>query len=46
MAVVVGIDFGISNSVVAVCQADGRVTTGRFAFGAVEVDVFHSLLCF
>jgi hypothetical chaperone protein len=46
MAVVVGIDFGTTNSVVAVRQPDGRVTTARFAFGAAEVDVFRSLLCF
>ncbi len=39
---VVGIDFGTTNSVVALLGPDGQVTTRRFATG----DVFRSVLCF
>jgi hypothetical chaperone protein len=38
----IGIDFGTTNSVVALLHADGTVTTQRYATG----DVFRSVLCF
>ena len=38
----IGIDFGTTNSVVALLHADGRVTTQRYANG----DVFRSVMCF
>lgn len=38
----IGVDFGTTNSVVAMLGRDGRVTTRRFATG----DVFRSVLCF
>jgi hypothetical chaperone protein len=38
----IGIDFGTTNSVVALLHADGSVTTQRYATG----DVFRSVLCF
>jgi hypothetical chaperone protein len=42
MAVAVGIDFGTTNSVVALLHEDGSVTTRRHA----SLDVFRSVLCF
>ncbi len=44
--VIVGIDFGTTNSVVAVLAPDGTVTNRRFAFGAAALDVFRTVLCF
>jgi hypothetical chaperone protein len=38
----IGIDFGTTNSVVALLHADGGVTTQRYA----SSDVFRSVLCF
>ena len=38
----IGIDFGTTNSVVALLHADGSVSTQRYAAG----DVFRSVLCF
>src|ERR1700743_998474 len=38
----IGIDFGTTNSVVALLHDDGSVTTHRHA----SLDVFRSLLCF
>ncbi len=46
MAAVIGVDFGTTNSVVAILQPDGRVETARFAVGQAELDVFRSVLCF
>jgi len=46
MPVVVGIDFGTTNSVLAIRQPDGQVTTARFPFGDAAHDVFRSVLCF
>ena len=42
----IGIDFGTTNSVVALLHADGTVTTARHAAGDTLVDVFRSILCF
>jgi hypothetical chaperone protein len=42
MAMAVGIDFGTTNSVVALLHDDGSVTTRRYA----SLDVFRSVLCF
>jgi hypothetical chaperone protein len=43
---VIGVDFGTTNTVVTRLQADGSVETVRHAFGAVEMDVVRSVLCF
>ncbi len=43
---VTGIDFGTTNSVVAQLQPDGSVRTARFPIGAIEADVFRTVLCF
>jgi hypothetical chaperone protein len=42
----IGIDFGTTNSVVALLHDDGTVTTARHAAGETFVDVFRSILCF
>jgi hypothetical chaperone protein len=46
MPAVVGIDFGTTNSVVAILGEDGAVTTARFPAGAEALDVFRTVLCF
>jgi hypothetical chaperone protein len=46
MPPVIGIDFGTTNSVVAVLGEDGAITTARFPAGAELLDVFRSVLCF
>ena len=43
---IIGIDFGTTNSVVAVLQADGGVSATQFAVGSEMLDVFRSVLCF
>jgi hypothetical chaperone protein len=43
---VIGVDFGTTNTVVTRLRPDGSVTTVRHAFGAAEVDVIRSVLCF
>ena len=43
---VLGIDFGTTNSVIALLQPDGQVATARYAVGAAELEVFRSVLCF
>ena len=43
---IIGIDFGTTNSVVAVLGADGTVTTARVPAGQEMLDVFRSVLCF
>jgi len=43
---VIGIDFGTTNSVVAVLGPDGSVATARFPAGAEMLDIFRSVLCF
>jgi hypothetical chaperone protein len=42
----IGIDFGTTNSVVALLHEDGRVITVRHMIGDATVDVFRSVLCF
>ena len=46
MTGLIGVDFGTTNSVVAIMQPDGNVRTTRFAVGQADVDVFRTLLCF
>jgi hypothetical chaperone protein len=46
MTSLLGVDFGTTNSVVAVLQPDGRVITQRYAVGLAELDVFRTVLCF
>ena len=46
MPPLIGIDFGTTNSVVAVLGTDGEVRTQRFATSAGPLDVFRSVLCF
>jgi hypothetical chaperone protein len=46
MSEVIGIDFGTTNSVIALHQPDGQVATVRYQAGAEVVDTFRSLLCF
>ena len=43
---VIGVDFGTTNTVVSELQPDGSVRTVRHRFGAAELDVVRSLLCF
>jgi hypothetical chaperone protein len=42
----IGVDFGTTNSVVAILQPDGNVRTTRYAVGSANLDVFRTLLCF
>jgi hypothetical chaperone protein len=42
----IGVDFGTTNSVVAILQPDGNVRTTRYAVGQADVDVFRTVLCF
>ena len=46
MPPIVGVDFGTTNSVVAVLGADGAVRTARYAVGTGTLDTFRSVLCF
>jgi hypothetical chaperone protein len=46
MTQIIGVDFGTTNSVVAVLAPDGTVQTQRFPFGGAELDVFRTVLCF
>ncbi|MDB5403226.1 MAG: putative chaperone protein [Acetobacteraceae bacterium] len=43
---VIGVDFGTTNSVVTLLRPDGSVATVRHPFGAAEMDVIRSVLCF
>ncbi len=42
----IGIDFGTTNSVVALLHDDGRTATKRFPSGETMLDTFRSVLCF
>jgi len=42
----IGVDFGTTNTVVAVSDADGKVDTVRFDSDGDKVHVFQSILCF
>jgi hypothetical chaperone protein len=42
----IGVDFGTTNSVVALLHEDGSVTTQHHSSGAALLDVFRSVLCF
>jgi len=42
----IGVDFGTSNTVVALATADGRVEALRFEHGGRESNVYVSALCF
>ena len=42
----IGVDFGTTNSVVALLHDDGSVTTQRHVSEAALLDVFRSVLCF
>ncbi|MBC7802118.1 MAG: Hsp70 family protein [Gemmatimonadaceae bacterium] len=46
MTPVIGIDFGTTNSVVALLQPDGSVTTAQFTTSAARTDTFRTVLCF
>ena len=46
MSPVIGVDFGTTNSVVAMVQPDGRVATARVAVSGAALEVFRSVLCF
>ena len=45
-AVSIGVDFGTSNTVVALATEEGRVETVRFAHGEATQSVYASALCF
>lgn len=45
-AVSIGVDFGTSNTVVALSDADGRVEAIRFDHGGRTHSVYVSALCF
>lgn len=42
----IGIDFGTTNSVISVCDADGKTRTARFKWSTGESQTFRSVLCF
>ncbi|HEY1801195.1 MAG TPA: Hsp70 family protein [Terriglobales bacterium] len=42
----IGIDFGTTNSAVALADEDGRVTTARYSYGQSELETFRSILFF
>ena len=46
MAEVIGVDFGTTNTVLAIHSADGALRSVRFAAEAGALDVFRSVLCF
>lgn len=42
----IGVDFGTSNTVIAIATTDGRVQTLRFDHGGTAYSVYASALCF
>lgn len=46
MSDIIGIDFGTTNSVIALRDGEGRVATVRYEVGGKVLDTFRSLLCF
>lgn len=42
----IGVDFGTTNSVVALLHTDGRVVTQQFPTESGLLDVFRTVLCF
>ncbi len=46
MTRLLGIDFGTTNSVVAILQPDGGIATRTHAFGRAQLDTFRTVLCF
>lgn len=46
MTDIIGIDFGTTNSVIALHRPDGSVESLRFAMGSREAETFRSLICF
>src|SRR5215469_8172795 len=42
----IGIDFGTTNSAVAIADEFGRVTTARYPSGGTESETFRSILFF
>jgi hypothetical chaperone protein len=42
----IGVDFGTTNSVVAMYLPDGSVRSQRFNLGSAQFDVFRTVLCF
>ncbi|MFC4165799.1 Hsp70 family protein [Teichococcus aestuarii] len=46
MSDIIGIDFGTTNSVIALRDGEGRVATVRYQVGGKVLDTFRSLLCF
>src|ERR1700712_1596890 len=46
MTRLIGIDFGTTNSVVAILEPDGSTRTATYAVGQAELDVFRTVLCF
>jgi len=43
---VIGVDFGTTNTVVSLLLPDGSARTVRHRFGAAELDVVRTVLCF
>ncbi len=46
MTALIGVDFGTTNSVLAIAQPDGTVATTRHDAGTTQLDVFRTVLCF
>nr|WP_321984325.1 Hsp70 family protein [uncultured Lichenicoccus sp.] len=46
MEQLLGVDFGTTNSVVAILQPDGSIATRMHAFGQKQLDTFRTVLCF
>jgi hypothetical chaperone protein len=42
----IGVDFGTTNSVVAILEPDGSTRTQTYAVGQADLDVFRTVLCF